>query len=489
MRTSHSHPLIVAAVQAAPGYGRVGITFCPGKQQMSGMTGPWQRDLCLDVGAIAEFGAAAVVTLIEDHEFAMLRVEGMGAEVVRQHMAWFHLPIADMDIPGREFEEQWRAVGPGLRARLRDGFDVVVHCMGGLGRAGTIAARLLIELGMAPSEAISRVREVRPGAIQTREQVRYVQQLSTVDDPAPSQDTNAARDRARGALLGLAIGDAIGTTLEFKTRDSYPALTDVVGGGPFGLEAGQWTDDTSMALALGDSLATCGAFDQRDLMDRFVAWGRAGAYSCTGTCFDIGITTSQALTRYEGTGDPFAGSLDPATAGNGSLMRLAPVALRYWRDPDKLRQVAIDQSRTTHGAPEALSACAAYAQMLADGIAGARRDVVLGSVSDRCAGAVAKILQGSWRGKPRSEVRSSGYVVHSLEAALWSVGRTGSFAEAVLTAANLGDDADTTAAITGQLAGALCGASGIPAEWLAKLAWRERIAGIADKLFDRSMDQ
>ncbi|WP_255453584.1 cyclin-dependent kinase inhibitor 3 family protein [Novosphingobium sp. Gsoil 351] len=265
MRTSHTHPLQIASVEVAPGFGRVGLTLCPGKHQVSGLTGPWQRDLAVDVAAIAAFGAAAVVTLIEDHEFEALRVQGLGAAVSSQHMEWLHLPISDRGVPGDAFEAQWRCVAPGLRARLRDGFDVVVHCMGGLGRAGTIASRLLVELGMAPDDAIARVREVRPGALETAEQVRFIESLGPVHDPLPASDADGVRDRARGALLGLAVGDAIGTTLEFTCRDSYAPLTDMVGGGPFGLEPGQWTDDTAMALALADSLDQDDGFAPHDL--------------------------------------------------------------------------------------------------------------------------------------------------------------------------------------------------------------------------------
>jgi ADP-ribosyl-[dinitrogen reductase] hydrolase len=168
-------------------------------------------------------------------------------------------------------------------------------------------------------------------------------------------------------------------------------------------------------------------------------------------------------------------------------MRLAPVAIRYWRDPDARRRAAIDQSRTTHAAPEAVSACAAYADMLAAAIAGTPRSEVMRRDAGRLPVAVSKVVRGSWRGKPRAQVNSSGYVVHSLEAALWSVGRTATFREAALAAANLGEDADTTAAIAGQLAGALYGASSIPEAWLDKLAWRERIEAAANRLFDQSL--
>jgi ADP-ribosyl-[dinitrogen reductase] hydrolase len=290
-------------------------------------------------------------------------------------------------------------------------------------------------------------------------------------------------DRAVGAFLGLAIGDALGTTLEFTARDAHPPLTDIVGGGPFDLEPGHWTDDTAMALALADSLLTVGDLDEADLMQRFVDWQENGAYSCTGTCFDIGRTTWEALQRWKITGEPVAGSTDPRRAGNGSLMRLAPVAIRFWRDRNKLANVAARQSLVTHGAPEAAGACVAFADILADAIEGKGRDDALRPREGLWAGKTGPILRGSWRTKQRDEIRSSGYVIHSLEAALWCVGNTNNFRCAVLTAANLGEDADTAAAIAGQLAGAVYGARGIPAEWKKRVAWSDKIIRTGKRLF------
>ena len=285
-------------------------------------------------------------------------------------------------------------------------------------------------------------------------------------------------------MLGLAAGDALGTTLEFKPRDRYEPLTDIVGGGPFDLPAGCWTDDTSMAMALADSLATTGEFDARDLMQRFVSWWRDGKYSPTGTCFDIGITTSRALAHFESSGDPFAGSTDPESAGNGSLMRVSPVAV--WgldRTEAEMRRVAREQSRTTHAAPQCLDACEAYAVMLAEAIRSGDRDAAYSAgASCEVGEPILGILRGEWRDKPRHAIASSGYVVHSLEAALWCVDETDSYAEAVLLAANLGNDADTTAAIAGQLAGALYGATAIPVHWLEILAWRAELEGLAERL-------
>lgn len=385
-RTSISHPLQIAAVPTLPGHGLIGVTFCPGKQQPSAATGAWVRDLALDVDAIAEWGAAAVLTLVEDHELAALKVKGLRQAVEAAHMDWAHAPIADVSTPNDAFETGWVVLGEGVRDRLRAGFNVVVHCKGGLGRAGMIAARLLVELGISAEEAIARVRRARPGAIETKAQEAHVRRQRTVSERQPSTDADAIRDRTVGALLGLALGDALGTTLEFNDRDTYAPLTGIVGGGLFHLKPGQWTDDTAMALALADSLAHCGSLNEQDLLARFSDWWRTGTYSCTGRCFDIGSTTAQALQRWEQTLADHCGSNDPYSAGNGSLMRLAPVAIQYWNDRPALRDAAARQSKTTHAAPEAVDACVLYAEMLADAIAGRPRSEVLSASAASWAG-------------------------------------------------------------------------------------------------------
>lgn len=489
MRTSISHPLQIAAVPGGPGCGRVGLTFCPGKYDPYAASGAWKRDLACDLDMIRDWGAAAVVTLVEQRELAMLRVETLGEEVLRRQMAWFHLPIVDVSVPDQSFEVAWASAGGGLRSILRSGFDVVVHCRGGLGRAGTIAARLLAELGHEPAIAVREVRKARPGAIETPSQKHYVLAIGAADEDQPAAER--IRDRAIGALAGLAVGDAVGTPLEFQPRDSTAPLTDMIGGGPFRLEPGEWTDDTSMALCLADSLlASDPGFDPADLMRRFVAWWEEGENSVNQRgCFDIGLTVKAALQRWLRERDPDAGSPDPRAAGNGSLMRLSPVAIRYWNDRTRLQDIAIRQSRTTHAAAEALDACALYAEILADAIAGLPRSQLLRPRETCYSGAVQAIAAGGWRGKRRDEIQSSGYVVHSLEAALWCVGSTVDFRSAVLKAANLGDDADTTAAIAGQLAGTLYGASGIPRHWMQRLAGREAILARAAALFDRSLGE
>ena len=486
-RTSENSPLRIAAVTPRNGQGRIGITLCPGKTDPAAMAGPVDRDLPTDLDAIRDWGATAVVSLITDEEIDYLGVSDVEKEVLDRHMEWWHTPIPDGEAPRPDFEREWAVAGEAIRDRLRLGFDVLVHCKGGLGRAGTIAARLLVELGADPNDAIQRVRGARsPHAIETTCQEEHVRRCKPQTPAVPPRTADGVRDRALGAFLGLAVGDAVGTTLEFCARDTEPRLEDMVGGGPFALAPGGWTDDTSMALALADSLTASGTLDCRDLMDRFVRWWRHGDYSPMERCFDIGNAIRQALKKYEETGDPCAGSTDPNTAGNGSLMRLAPVALRFWDDRPRLVEAAADQSRTTHGAEEAVDACRAFAELLADAIAGSPRADVLAPRPFEGTKAIADILAGSWRGRARDTIRSSGYVVHTLEAAIWSVARTGNFRNAVLLAANLADDADTVAAVAGQLAGALYGLDGIPDTWLERIAWKERLLAAGRRLLPSS---
>jgi ADP-ribosyl-[dinitrogen reductase] hydrolase len=293
-------------------------------------------------------------------------------------------------------------------------------------------------------------------------------------------------NRARGCLLGLAAGDAVGTTVEFKPRGSFRPLTDMVGGGPFGLQPGQWTDDASMALCLGYSLDECGGFDARDQMARYVRWWREGYLSSTGACFDIGVTVSGALRKFEQTGDPFAGSTDPHKAGNGCIMRLAPIPLFYHPDIDQAEHYAAESSRTTHGAPECLDASRLFARMLVRALCGEAKTEILSADAATFTGApkIEAIVRGEYRSKDAAQIRGSGYVVDCLEAALWCFERTESFADAVLLAANLGDDADTTAAVCGQIAGAYYGETGIPHPWRERVTLAPAIVALAQRLVD-----
>lgn len=285
-------------------------------------------------------------------------------------------------------------------------------------------------------------------------------------------------DRAVGAFLGLAVGDALGTTLEFTARDSHPLHTEMLGGGVFRLDPGVWTDDTSMALALAESIAENGRLEPKDVAARFVDWWRNGACSPTGLCFDIGSITRSALSAFERTGNPLAGPTDPDTAGNGSLMRLAPVVLPHIAAPAAAERDAAIQSRITHGAPEAVDACRVLGCILVHTIATGRMDARWPADLSPAVAA----LEASHRRKSRDAITSSGYAVHTLEAALWAVATTTTFEAALVAAVNLAGDADTVGAVAGQIAGARYGAAAIPARWLAPLAWRGRIESLAVRL-------
>ncbi len=298
-------------------------------------------------------------------------------------------------------------------------------------------------------------------------------------------------DRYKGSLLGLATGDALGAPLEFMTPGTFEPVIDMTGGGTFNLSPGYWTDDTSMALCLAESLIECDGFNAADQMNKYLKWFRTGYNSSTGECFDIGNTTRQALLRYEKTRNPYSGSDRADTAGNGSLMRLAPVPLFFAGDPALAIRLSADSSRTTHANIETVDACRYFAGL----IIGALRNIPKYELLSDCYSPtgdqwktlrlcrnILKIARGSYKIKDPPEIQGTGYVVNTLEAVLWAFHRTESFEEGMLKIVNLGNDADTTGAIYGQLAGAYYGVKAIPERWLDRLYNKDLIGGLAEKL-------
>lgn len=301
----------------------------------------------------------------------------------------------------------------------------------------------------------------------------------------------AMKDRCLGCLLGLATGDALGTTLEFRPPGSFTPLTDLVGGGPFGLQPGAWTDDTSMALCLAESLLSCRGFDPGDQMSRYLRWYREGHLSANGRCFDIGNTVLGALRRFEKTRDPYAGSVDPRSAGNGSLMRLAPIPVFFAGDPATAIRLAGESSRTTHGARTAVDACRYLCGLILGALRGEGRERLLSARYTPLPGywdafplcpEIDAIARGSFKEKSPPDIRGTGYVVASLEAALWAFHGHDTFRDGCLAAVNLGDDADTTGAVYGELAGAFYGLGGIPGPWVARLAQGPLLLNFAEEL-------
>jgi ADP-ribosyl-[dinitrogen reductase] hydrolase len=301
-------------------------------------------------------------------------------------------------------------------------------------------------------------------------------------------------DHYQGSLMGLAVGDALGTTLEFKSPGSFKPIKDMVGGGPFRLQPGEWTDDTSMALCLGESLLEKRGFDPADQMKRYCRWFHEGHRSSTGRCFDIGNTVHAALDRFSTSGKAFSGSQAPNTAGNGSLMRLAPVPMFFGNDAAKAIAYCGESSKTTHGAATCVDACRYYGGLIWAALAGVNKAELLSPSFSPLKEALAPVYcepiqivaDGSYKKKNPPEIRGTGYVVESLEAALWAFDRSESFEEGCLLAVNLGDDADTTGAIYGQLAGAYYGLGGIPSHWVEKIKFREDLLQMAQSLQEGS---
>ncbi len=305
-------------------------------------------------------------------------------------------------------------------------------------------------------------------------------------------------ERYRGSLLGLAAGDALGTTLEFRPPGTFEPIDDMVGGGPFRLKPGQWTDDTSMALCLAESLVEKNGFDPVDQLERYLKWWKDGYLSSTGSCFDIGGTVRTALMKFMSEQRPDCGSTDEHSAGNGSIMRLAPVPLFYAHRPEEAIKKSEASSRTTHGTTTCLDGCRYFGALIAGAANGVEKEELLSRRYCPIPGywrehplcpEIDEIAAGSFKRKNPPEIVGSGYVVKSLEAALWAFFHGESFRQGALLAVNLGDDADTTGAVYGQLAGAYYGETGIPADWLQQLTSRDLIESLADRLYSLELEK
>jgi ADP-ribosyl-[dinitrogen reductase] hydrolase len=403
------------------------------------------------------------------------------------------LPVPDVTVPSQEVIRV--ALGWIAWAR-QQGRGVCLHCLGGRGRSATIAGAWLRTQGLSGPEALAAITAARAGdpaiahiqAPETAAQRAAVaawpgETRARLDDASPS-------DRYRGALVGLAVGDCLGAPVEFSRPGSFEPVTGLRAGGPFNLKVGEWTDDTSMALCLAESLVEQdGKVVSQDMLARWLRWFRKGHLSSTGRCFDIGTATRQALLRFEKQPADECGA--PDAAGNGTIMRLAPIPMAFaWASPDEIMQAAATSSRTTHGAREATDAAMMLALLIADALRGELDRDTLTPRAVRPGHArfhelhqnVQSVFEGSWRTKVPPEIKAGGYVVDTLEAALWAFGRTATFRDGALLAVNLGDDADTVGAVYGQLAGAYYGAEAIPFEWRKPILQRELIESFADKL-------
>jgi ADP-ribosyl-[dinitrogen reductase] hydrolase len=304
-------------------------------------------------------------------------------------------------------------------------------------------------------------------------------------------DIRTLRDRFRGALLGLAVGEALGAPADFLTADQiierHGVITEMIGGGCHDLAPGETIDATDMMLCLAESLADNGEFDPEDIMERYRRWFESVPR-------DMSLSVRTALLSYRsGTQWDLASRrafeiLGSPTAGNGSLMRCAPSALLYLRDAETRRAVSQRESTLTHFDQLAGWSCAAFNDLLAAALEGSLAED-LPSIADTIDDEdkrVSATLREAMTAEPE-EIQNSAFVLDTLRAAVWSVLRTDSFEEALCLAVSLGNDADTVGAVTGALAGAVHGEAGIPTRWLTPLFVRERVAAVADRLADLTL--
>lgn len=510
-RTSITSPIRVDFLPAdfTPPGGRLGITIAPGKKTPS-RGGLWVRDLELDLAALRnEHQADVIVTLLEEREMARLGIPDLLAQVKHHGMESIWLPIPDVSTPASVGHARL-AVAAAAEA-LRQRKTVVVHCNGGLGRSGLVAACILTRLGHEPQKAIDAVRRARPGAIETLEQERFVFRFAQEAEqgpvaeavrgrPAKAGSPKVARgrrlpgralspevDRVRGALYGLAVGDALGAATEFMSPDQIRTqlgrVVDLVASGAWA--KGEWTDDTE--LTLFTAAAYAGAdFSPEATAERMVRWMQSGPK-------DIGGTTAAAL-RLIANGTATwenAGRLAlrgrSRSAANGSLMRAAPTGLVRRPDDARLVTESIALSAITHADPRCLASCVAFNVVLSHLVH--RPTVPLGDVLAAARDAAmpvdaetATLVDDVRAGKPlryaaedRYDGSVMGFVLLCLERALATLRDASDYETSVLRVVNLGGDADTNAAVAGALLGAKFGSSQIPARWLGELLRTDEI--------------
>jgi ADP-ribosylglycohydrolase/protein-tyrosine phosphatase len=420
-------------------------------------------------------------------------------------------PLPDHDVPGAP--EIMVEILDHLERALAAGHCVYVHCRAGVGRTGTVLGCYFVHRGMEPAAALAHLNELWranarsrswPSTPETEDQVEYVRNwrgpgasaasAASAVNAVPAEDMAAARalrERFRGALVGLAVGDALGAAVQHRKPGSFTPVNDLLGGGPFELPRGAWTDDTAMALCLAESLTACGGFDPADQVERYQRWQHEGHLTSTGECVGITAGVSRALATARWSGKAFAGSHDPTQLDKETLSRVAPAVLFFLSEPREAIHYAAEAARTTQQSPVVLDACRYLAALLVGALGGTTRQQLLAPhfspVPDLWEGRglkqpVAAIADGAYRAKPAEEIDGGGTVVQALEAVLWALDRTTNFRDGALLAVNLGLDADVTGAVYGQLAGALYGLNGIPAHWRTALQKRELIEDFADRL-------
>ena len=400
-------------------------------------------------------------------------------------------PIPDHGLPAQPAD--MAAILAQLREALRSERVIYLHCRAGIGRTNTVAGCLLAEQGFSGDGALAELNRLWrlsgrsaewPTIPETPEQADYVRRWTpslAERDPLFDPDTLDAarglRERFQGALLGLAAGDAVAAATQYRRPGSFTAVGDMLGGGPFDLPRGGWSDDTALALCLAESLIECEQFDARDQMRRYQRWQQQGHLSATGQCVGITAATARALALAQWRRQPFSGSHDPAAQDADVLSRVVPVVMYFFARPEEAAERSADAARTTCQAPLALAACRSLAQGLHAALSGSPKATVL----ERAKPPGAPRARGSAAAVPAESAAAA------LATALDVLDRTQTFREAVLAAANLGGNSDVLGAIVGALAGAHYTASAVPASWRNSLMKKQLIEGIADRLLVHAM--
>jgi ADP-ribosyl-[dinitrogen reductase] hydrolase len=434
---------------------------------------------------LREAGVAAFIDLTEPGELSSYEPE------LPPGILYLRRPIPDHGLP--EERSQMAGILESLRHALASPHSVYLHCRAGIGRTGMVAGCFLADSGLGGEGALEELNRLWqqsarsaqwPSVPETGEQVEYVRRWTpspgaAETDPLLEPSTLAAarglRERFLGALLGLALGDAIAAATQFKRPGRFAPVGDLIGGGPFDLPRGAWSDDTAMALCLAESLLERGGFDARDQVGRYLRWQQEGYLSATGQCVGITAGTARALALAQWRRQVFSGSHDPEVLDPETLPRVTPVVMYFFADAGQGEEHAAQAARTTCQAPAVLTACRSLARGLHAALAGRSRAEIVASATP------------APRAARTASAAGAATAPGALGAALEALARTGNFRDALLTAANLGGNSDVVASVTGALAGAHYTASAIPALWRNSLMKQGLIESFADRLLAHAL--
>ncbi|MFM2309289.1 MAG: hypothetical protein RLY87_1410 [Chloroflexota bacterium] len=370
-----------------------------------------------------------------------------------------------------------------------NGTPVYLHCWGGVGRTGTVVACWYMRRGLHASAALRLLNETRQFAGLKRTSPDFHTQIDFVEQwSEPDRDTRLRwsrwRDRFRGALLGAALGNALGVTNDMRSGNTLSEIADIRGGGIFSIPAGGWTDESAMLLCVTESLIQMRRFDARDIADRFLRWWREAYMTCNGRVYEVGSTTRMALFSYLQSGNPLSGLPIATPSGNGSVTRVAPVALLYSHAPQEMLRNTILSSRITHGNATAIDACQYVSWLISLFLEGVEKETALQLPwpYEPLSPDIAAVVNGSYRTKTIAQIQTSIDISETLEAALWALWHTDDFATGALALANMGGFTESGGQLYGELAGVLYGECNLPAAWLELLQKRNEIAWLAEEL-------